>query len=349
MARLLTCFTLWILMAPGGYTARAGDGAPRRALPFFGVNDVEGEIGNSQNLFGKEEGKAGGAESGAGAAAGAAEFKRVMSTCGATNDWKDVELYEGTNPPVAFVNAHQAAVAQLQWRTDMAALLPAEIEPGNVAGKRWCSGTLIAANLFLTAAHCLEPQDDVQGWQTPRGKERDAAGAPALLEPGRLAPLMQLNFRYQVDGADPKKRVRRPDVYPVLRVVEYGFSVAASPLDYAILEIGPGADGKSPAARYPVTAFDASDAALESARDVTIIQHPHGAPKKVMSGPKVEVKGAVISYRDLDTLGGSSGSGVLDERGHIIAVHTNGGCTKLSGANRGVTLNAIRKVSQIVR
>ena len=51
-------------------------------------------------------------------------------------------------------------------------------------------------------------------------------------------------------------------------------------------------------------------------------------------------------YSNLDTFGGSSGSGVRDDIGDVIGVHTNGGCrTDGTGVNRGVTMPAIAAVS----
>lgn len=326
--------------------AAQDENRPRRGLPFYGVADVEGALRNTQAslLSGKER-----AERDTGQTA-SSEFDRIMSTCGPSNDWQDVELYNGRKPTQRFVNDHQPAVAQIQWRSDLAATLrPRKIAEGNVSGERWCTGTLIASNLFLTAAHCFEPQDDLQGWQTPRHRDRGPGGTVRLLSAQELAPLMQVNFRYQVNGNDPRKRVREPDVYPIVRLVEYGFDHQAMPLDYAIVEIGTGSDGKQPDAKYAITAFDASETALAKADLLTIIQHPHGLPKKVLAGPKAGQDGEILLYKDLDTLGGSSGSGVLDDRGKVIAVHTNGGCTQFGGANRGVTLKAVRLVSQIVK
>ena len=220
-------------------------------------------------------------------------------------------------------------------------------DPGNVEGIRWCTGTLIAKNLFLTAAHCLQPQ--TEGWRTPARKV-DSGGKILLevLPAAELAPLMQLNFNYQVSAGDPQRRIRQADAYPIVKLVEYGFDLPGG-LDYAIIEAAPGSDGKLPGETYGVTTFDTSDDALTRAQVLTLIQHPHGQPKKIMSGPKVGNEGNLLLYSDLDTLGGSSGSGVLSEEGKIIGVHTNGGCTSFGGANRGVTLKAIRSVSGIVR
>ncbi len=50
----------------------------------------------------------------------------------------------------------------------------------------------------------------------------------------------------------------------------------------------------------------------------------------------------------IDTLGGNSGSGVLDSAGKVVGVHTNGGCTASGGFNFGMRISSIRAFSPIV-
>lgn len=344
VSRFLIAALAYVMSLPAlSPDAAAQTDKPRRGLPFFGVHNIEKALRDAQDSA------AAGDKRESATPASSSEFNRIMSTCGPTNDWADVELYKGAKPTPTFVNSRQPAVAQIQWRTDLAQKLGAGFDPGNVAGERWCSGTLIAPNLFLTAAHCFEPSNDPQGWQTPRRKERASDGSVSLLSAQDLAPLMRLNFRYQLNGSDPQHRIREADVYPLVRLVEWGFDNPAKPLDYAIAEVGKGGDGLLPDARYTVTPFDASDAALSSAHLLTIIQHPHGEPKKIMAGPAAGLDGDILLYKDLDTLGGSSGSGVLADSGRLVAVHVEGGCSAFGGANRGVSLKAIRTVSQIIK
>jgi Trypsin len=78
----------------------------------------------------------------------------LESQCGATDDSQPVEQYDGTlGVTTAFVNAHQAPVGQLQWNDNLAAIYT---NPGNVSGVRWCTGALVANDLFLTAGHCFD-------------------------------------------------------------------------------------------------------------------------------------------------------------------------------------------------
>lgn len=68
---------------------------------------------------------------------------------------------------------------------------------------------------------------------------------------------------------------------------------------------------------------------------IAIFQHPAGAPKKIEAGTVGDVAGATVYYKDVDTLGGSSGSGIRDKNGILIGVHTSGGCPYKG--NAGVT------------
>ena len=80
---------------------------------------------------------------------------------------------------------------------------------------------------------------------------------------------------------------------------------------------------------------------------IALIQHPAGDPKKVDVGHIVRVEAKQIYYDDVDTQGGSSGSGVRDASGAVIGVHTNGGCTAQGGANSGIPSSAISAVSRV--
>jgi hypothetical protein len=55
----------------------------------------------------------------------------------------------------------------------------------------------------------------------------------------------------------------------------------------------------------------------------------------------------VVRYDDLDTEGGSSGSGILDQDGRIIGVHTNGGCEG-GDQNFGTRIDRIAAVSETI-
>lgn len=75
---------------------------------------------------------------------------------------------------------------------------------------------------------------------------------------------------------------------------------------------------------------------------LAVIQHPRGRPKVVAEGTFAGVCGGRLHYTNLDTLVGSSGAGVLNRQGYLVAVHSDGNCAADgSGTNHGWTAAAI--------
>jgi hypothetical protein len=69
---------------------------------------------------------------------------------------------------------------------------------------------------------------------------------------------------------------------------------------------------------------------------LAVIQHPRGRPKVIAEGTLAGACNDQVYYRDLDTLVGSSGAGVLSEQGFLLAVHSDGDCAADgTGTNRG--------------
>ncbi len=177
----------------------------------------------------------------------------------------------------------------------------------------FCSGTLISDNLFLTAGHCI-------------------SAGPAFVV---------FDYQLGVESSDW-------DFHAVVGApVENGFEMRGS-LDFAILELedspGTGIDASGNVRGFA----NVSTSIPSRGSTVTIIQHPAGEQKKVEAGQVSGVSGNFLLYSSLDTLGGSSGSGVLDRQGRLISVHTNGGCSASGGSNRGVTISSISRVSSIL-
>jgi hypothetical protein len=267
---------------------------------------------------------------------------KAETICGPEVDFQDVELYDGTlDVSKTYVKAHEPTTVQLQWVSDavIAQKLPNH-SPGNIGGKRWCTGTLIAADLVLTAGHCFDVQDEAAGtgWISPFKLGPDLKPIPAPST--ELAKLQVINFGYQVNAKTGA--IRKPTVYPVVALLEH----RRGDLDYAIVRIGLGSDGKLPSAKIPAAAVSTSAPLVDEL--IAVLQHPQGMPKKVESGHVLKVDGSEVFYGDIDTLGGSSGSGIRDKDGKVIGVHTNGGCTTQGGANRGVTTAAIAPVSDLI-
>jgi V8-like Glu-specific endopeptidase len=248
-------------------------------------------------------------------------YEKVRETiCGTTDDSQAVEQYDGTlGVTTGFVNAHQASVGQLQWNNNLASIYT---NPGDVSGARWCSGTLIANDLFLTAGHCFDSEGG--GWSRPLQN-----GTTNVIQPSEIATNMHVNFNYQVD---PAGNPRPEQSFPITSLVEYRLGG----LDFAIVRLG-----GNPGRTFGTTQISQVDAVLNSM--ACIIGHPAGFRKRVEAGPITRLQANSIGYNDIDTLGGNSGSGILSAAdGRIVGVHTNGGCdTTMTGNNFGVRITSL--------
>lgn len=218
------------------------------------------------------------------------------SICG-TNDLVDVIDYDGSRgQPVEFVARKETAVAALAY--------------GNVEdSKKYCSGTMISENLFLTASHCIDS--------------------------GILQEFAVFNYQKmkEQEGTPAQEHIR------VIEVIEQG----KGGLDYAIIKL----EG-APGLKYGFSPINVNT--VQDGHLLTIIQHPSGRPKMVDMGNRNGTRGLVyMTYGNLDTEPGSSGSGVLDETGHLVGVHTNGGCFGSSGENAGVMMTEIVKHSPTIQ
>jgi V8-like Glu-specific endopeptidase len=218
-----------------------------------------------------------------------------LSICGSTDDSQFVNSYNGSlGPSIAFVASNKVSKGAM--------------ESSNADNSsKYCSGTLISNNTFLTAGHCVD--SSTVGDYVAFNYER-AAGSTTLLT--------QSHFRISAVLED-----------------------ALGGVDYAILRL----DG-SPGTTFGFATVATADPATGAA--ITIIGHPAGAPKKIEAGTVSSFSGNSIRYGNLDTLGGSSGSGVLDSSGRVIGVHTNGGCTSTGGTNSGQRISRVRAVSSIL-
>lgn len=248
-------------------------------------------------------------------------YTKIYETiCGTTDDSQEVEQYNGTlGVTVAFVNQHQSPVGQLQWNNNLAAVFA---NPGNVSGVRWCSGTLIANDLFLTAGHCFD--QNANGWRLPLQN-----GTTNVIQSADIATNMQVNFNYQVD---PSGNLRVEQSFAVTGLIEYRLGG----LDFAVVRLA-----GNPGTIFGTTPISRIDAVLNGM--ACIIGHPAGKPKRIEAGPVTLLQGNDIGYNDIDTLGGNSGSGILQASdGRIVGVHTNGGCdATMTGNNLGVRITSI--------
>ena len=251
----------------------------------------------------------------------------IESICGGIDDSQPVEQYDGTlGVTKQFVNDHQAPVGQLQWNSNLASIYT---NPGNVNGVRWCSGTLVSKNLFLSAGHCFDQTGG--GWSRPLKN-----GTNDIIEPQEIATNMHVNFNYQVDTDG---NLRQEQQFAVEELIEYRLGN----LDFSVARL----------AGNPGDTFGWADISTIDAAEgdmLCIIQHPAGVPKRIEAGPAFHLHDSRIGYDSIDTLGGTSGSGILSSPdGKIVGVHTNGGCdTPAIGHNHGVKITSILAVSNIL-
>lgn len=167
-----------------------------------------------------------------------------------------------------------------------------------------CTGTLISDDLFISAGHCGYVVNDV------------------------------IRFDYQVDGSGVSRTTRD---FLVTQVVEQELN---SIYDYAILRLA-----DNPGRIYGHAAIAAVDPPAGST--VAIIQHPARDRKRIHAGPVLDYSSSVgVNWfrHQVDTVGGSSGSGVLNLAGQLVGVHTNAGCAT-SGTIGG---NSAMRMSQLV-
>lgn len=215
------------------------------------------------------------------------------SICGPTNDAQHVNSYNGSlGPSITFVQNNKGSKGAM--------------ETTPTSGK-FCSGSLISNNLFLTAGHCVDS--------------------------GTVGEFVSFNFERAANSTAllTQTHVR------ITAVVED----SRSGVDYAILRL----EG-TPGATFGFSAVAAADAPVGSA--ITIIGHPGGQPKQIEAGTVASRSGNNLRYGNVDTLGGSSGSGILNSSAQIVGVHTLGGCTATGGTNAGTRIALIRSVSSVL-
>ncbi|HWA75486.1 MAG TPA: FG-GAP-like repeat-containing protein [Polyangiaceae bacterium] len=173
-----------------------------------------------------------------------------------------------------------------------------------------CTGTLIGTNVFITAAHCFEGYGYVPEQWTA-----------------------YFNYEYTAGEGSPWTTLQQ---FAVDKVLDHLDNYNA--LEFAILRLK-----GDPGATFDWTDLRATTAT--SGEVAAIIGHPASRPKQVDAGHLNHPATDTIGY-DVDTLARSSGSGVLDSSGKLIAVHTTG--HDVEGYNHGVRVSSILGVSSVL-
>ena len=144
----------------------------------------------------------------------------------------------------------------------------------------FCSGTLIAPDLVLTAGHCVGASDCDQ---------------------------TAFVFNYYMTDETTLQTITSDDVYTCSEVVVS----LVEDIDYAVVRLDREVVGHTPA---PVS-LDA--AAMPASRRLLIDGYPTGLPLKIDDGARVrDARADTLDFfvANLDTFGGNSGSGVFDRR-----------------------------------
>lgn len=269
--------------------------------------------------------------------------RQKESVCGQETDWHEAETFPGSKPISKSVidRAGRRTVRLVLKRAEVMREMIGNMFPGTkpedielakyltYEGEGWCTGSLLDRSTIITASHCFQ-----NGANTPSVY---VDNIPVSLTPWQLATLFEVHAGYQFVGGT---RTRRPGSRSAVQSLkEYGPEREGG-LDYAILAIAP---------FEVVTPMTIHTAPIAPESKIAIVHHPLGLPKKVSVG-KLDYygSGGGMYYIEADTEDGSSGAGLLDQKGRLIGVHTSGGC-KTAGNNAGLSMSAIRSVSSILK
>ena len=266
-----------------------------------------------------------------------------QALCGTQEQFIHVEKYDGSRgveKPYAIDNAPSTVLFRWKSAKKIQDALPG-FSAGNVADQNWCTGTLIDEDIVLTAAHCFKAKFSYnpQKWTTPFTYDED--GEILSAQSKELALLMTVEFNHQLNGTTDT--LRQTTSFPIISLEEKNHE---GEIDYAIVRLGAGVDAKPAGEHFKKAMYNSR--AVTKGETLAIIQHPDGRPKQIDAGTAHDINDKNVWYDNIDTLGGSSGSGVRDKDGIVVAVHTNGGCDSHFNANRAIPLSAIAPLSKFI-
>lgn len=164
----------------------------------------------------------------------------------------------------------------------------------------YCSGTLVAPDLIMTAGHCIKLPAD-----------------PSWYEPVPLCDNIKFVFGYNNKNGNPAKAAPQ-DIYKCAgTVVRVHYGPAARTSDYALIKLDRPVPQSGPFAHVPLQLN--RGAAVAAGDSVAAIGYPSGLPLKVAANAKVrDISDPVFFVANMDTFGGNSGGMVFNTRTGLV-------------------------------
>lgn len=156
----------------------------------------------------------------------------------------------------------------------------------------FCSGSLIAPDIIMTAGHCVRSQDACKDIR------------------------FVFNFAYTEKGHDPTQ-VAADDVYSCKEMMT-SLMDSSTMSDFALVRLDRPVVGHQPLQLRTEGAVRVKDG-------LTLIGHPSGLPTKVAAGASVrDITPGAYFVASTDSYGGNSGSAVLNDEGVVEGILVRG-------------------------
>jgi endonuclease G, mitochondrial len=223
-----------------------------------------------------------------------APAERAVTPALAESLKKEAILFEDDMLPVGYLQAGMTAARSV------ARLYVPRFNNGAESEKRyWGTGWLLTPSLLITNHHVFNARDDDEPDASAEDLSRQA---------------LNTNIQFDVDSKDAGT-----DFIKVLEVV-----VSDPNLDYAIARLAP---QQRSALHVDWSAFSPRP---DEVVPLNIIQHPNGQPKKIAIRNNLAVRAQSPELRYFTaTLGGSSGSPVLNDKWQVVGIHRGSIGTKV--------------------